>query len=76
MRQPRRVGGLEGWDCLPVEPAPPFCGLHHFSKSCLAQDFIETAQVKRRPVLPIAEDEVGKASPRFVGMKMLIMWVE
>jgi hypothetical protein len=63
MRQPRRVAGLEGWDWLPVEPAPPFCGLHHFSKSCIAQDFTEI-QVKRRPVLPIAEDKVGKASPQ------------
>jgi len=63
MRQPRRVAGLEGWDWLPSEPAPPFCGLHHFSKSCIAQDFTEI-QVKRRPVLPMAEDQVGKASPQ------------
>ena len=67
MRQPRRVAGLEGWDWLPVEPAPPFCGLHHFSKSCIAQDFTEI-QVKRRPVLPIAEDQVGKASPQRIEM--------
>jgi len=63
MRQPRRVAGLEGWDWLPVEPAPPFYGLHYFSKSCIAQDFTEI-QVKRRPVLPMAEDQVGKASPQ------------
>jgi hypothetical protein len=32
------------------------------------KDFIEIAQVKRRPVLPIAEDEVGKAWSRRIEM--------
>src|SRR5690348_4322762 len=68
MRQPRRVAGLEGWDCLPIEPALPFRRLHHFSKSCLAQDFVEVAQVKRRPVLSVAEDEIGKASSQGIEM--------
>ena len=64
VRQPCGVAGFEGWDGFAVQPALSFHRFFHVPKARFAQHFIEIAEVKGRPVLPIAEDEIGEAPPR------------